>query len=467
MKIYNTATGRKETFEPLVAGRVSMYACGPTVYNYFHIGNARTFLFFDVVRRWFQYIGFDVRYVQNITDIDDKIIAQATLDVVPAAQVAEKYATAFIEDTNALGIEQPDYQPRATQYIPQMIALIDELVKKGHAYELDGDVYFAVESLPGYGSLARKNLDDLKVGARVAANTRKRHPSDFVLWKAAKPGEPKWDSPWGEGRPGWHTECVVMSQDLLGDTFDIHAGAIDLIFPHHENELAQARARTGKPLANVWMHGGFLNMRGDKMSKSEGNFFTARDVLQKYDAETVRLFFLSKHYRSPIEYSPELLDEARTAMANFYDALQFVGWKPGNDAQASWSDEAKARRDEFIAAMDNDFNTARAVSVLFELARAIKNEKDYAIELRREFARLLVDLGGALGFFTDAASRLEVGGALTGKLLDLLVGYRIEFRSRKMYDMADRVRDDLAALGVELKDTRDGTVWSVRHDEVE
>jgi len=460
MKIYNTMTRQKEDFSPLTPGQVHIYTCGPTVYNYFHIGNARTFMFFDVVRRWFRYLGYQVRYVQNITDVDDKLIAQAIAEGVPVGDIAERYTQAFLLDSAALGIERPDAQPRATAYIGRMVQLIEQLVHSGHAYEVEGDVYFSVESVPDYGILSGKRLEDLQAGARVEADERKRHPGDFALWKAAKPGEPSWASPWGPGRPGWHTECVVMSQDLLGGTFDIHGGAIDLVFPHHENELAQARASSGSGLARYWMHGGFLNMRGEKMSKSEGNFFFARDVLKQYDAETIRMFFLSKHYRSPIDYTPELLEEARTAVANFYDALQFIGWSKMDKTSAPWSPEATERRNAFIEAMDDDFNTARAVSVLFELARAVKNEADYTPQQRREYAMLLVELGGAVGFFANIEARLAAGGGeLSNQLLDRLVELRLELRRRKLFDLADRIRDELAELGVEIKDTREGSVW--------
>ncbi|HQB98749.1 MAG TPA: cysteine--tRNA ligase, partial [Candidatus Cloacimonadota bacterium] len=288
MKLYNTKSRSKEEFIPLNEGKLKLYACGPTVYNYFHIGNARAFIFFDVVRRYFEYLGYEVTYVQNITDIDDKIIEQAIAEEQPFHKIAAKYANAFLEDCHALGIKKPHHQPKATDTMPQIIELIKTLVDKGNAYEVEGDVYFDTASLPEYGSLSGKQIEDQITGARVAENLSKKHPADFTLWKKSKPGEPWWESPWGNGRPGWHTECVVMSQHYLGDSFDIHGGGIDLVFPHHENENAQAIALTGKPLARYWMHNGFLNIDGEKMSKSLKNFFTARDILQEYDADAIR-----------------------------------------------------------------------------------------------------------------------------------------------------------------------------------
>ncbi|MDD3282347.1 MAG: cysteine--tRNA ligase, partial [Candidatus Cloacimonetes bacterium] len=322
MKLYNTKSRSKEEFIPLQEGKLKLYACGPTVYNFFHIGNARAFIFFDVVRRYFEYLGYSVTYVQNITDIDDKIIDQAIAENKDFSKIADKYTTAFLKDCRSLGIKSPTHQPRATETMPQIIELIQTLETKGNAYEVDGDVYFDTASLPEYGYLSGKQIDDQMVGARVAENTAKRHPADFTLWKKSKPGEPFWQSPWGNGRPGWHTECVVMSQHYLGETFDIHGGGIDLVFPHHENENAQAMALTGKPLARYWMHNGFLNVDGEKMSKSLKNFFTTRDILKEYDAEAIRHFFLSKHYRSPIDFTRELIEESHKAIQNFYKALK-------------------------------------------------------------------------------------------------------------------------------------------------
>jgi len=324
MLIYNTATHKKETFVPIEEGKVKLYACGPTVYDFFHIGNARAFLFFDVMRRYFEYKGYDVTYVQNITDIEDKIIARSIEEGIPYDQFASKYADAFLQDSKALGIKPPHHQPRATEFMAEIIALIEELIKRGYAYEVEGDVYFDTAKLPEYGSLSGKRIEDQKVGARVAENVLKRNPTDFTLWKRSKPNEPIWQSPWGEGRPGWHSECVVMSQHYLGETFDIHGGGVDLVFPHHENELAQARAISGKPLANYWVHNGFLNIEGEKMSKSLDNFFTARDILKQHSAEAIRFFFLSKHYRSPIDFNREIIEESERAVGNFRQSLKDI-----------------------------------------------------------------------------------------------------------------------------------------------
>lgn len=462
MKIFNTRTRSKEEFTPVQAGKVRMYVCGPTVYNLFHVGNGRTFLFFDVVRRWFEYLGYEVTYVQNITDIDDKIIDKANQEGFSTDEIAERFVNAFLEDADRLGIRRPNHQPRATQYIGPMIGLIKKLEEKNLAYETGGDVYFSVSDLPEYGKLSGKSVDDLMAGARVEENPNKRHPADFTLWKASKPGEPKWNSPWGQGRPGWHTECVVMSRKLLGETFDIHGGAVDLIFPHHENEIAQAVGETGKPLARYWMHGGFLNLSGEKMSKSRKNFFMLREVLDTWDAEVLRLFFLMKHYRSPIEYSPEMLDEAKSALDRIYDSLQYIGYLNFRNEEPRATDKAAAIRSDFEEAMNDDFNTARGVSLLFELARAIKNEDSYSLEERKSLAHLLVELGGVLGFFTRIEDRLAVGSELTEKLIDLLLAYRAESKKRKDFTMADRIRNDLGTLGIDVQDTPGGAIWKLK-----
>ncbi len=457
MKIYNTQSRTKEEFTPVEPGKVKLYACGPTVYNYFHIGNARTFLFFDVVRRYFEYAGYDVTFVQNITDIDDKIINQAIAENIPFEKVAEHYTKAFFEDTGRLGLRPTDHSPKATEYIGKMIGFIRDLEKKGFAYEADGDVYFSVDQLDNYGSLSGKKTDEQLVGARIQENKQKRNPLDFTLWKKSKPGEPTWNSPWGEGRPGWHTECVVMSRDLLGETFDIHGGAVDLVFPHHENEQAQAYAQNGKPLARYWMHGGFLNMAGEKMSKSLGNFFTTRDVLDKFDPEVVRLFFLSKHYRSPIDYSPDLLEESKSGVANFYDALEFVDFLKIMDEKPQFDEKVQAYIDDFKAAMDDDFNTAKAVALLFDLARNIKNLSE-PVEERIQYAHALVEIGSVLGFFSNLEDKLRKDD-LSGKLVEMFIEYRQLFKKEKNYTMADKIRNDLADIGIELLDTKDGTIW--------
>ncbi|MCD4796745.1 MAG: cysteine--tRNA ligase [Candidatus Cloacimonetes bacterium] len=456
MKIYNTMTRKKEEFVPIETGKIKMYVCGPTVYNYFHIGNARTFLFFDVVRRYFEYRNFKVTFVKNITDIDDKLIEQSITEKIPVSEIAKKYIDAYYEDINALEIRRPTYQSKATEYLDEMIALIKELEEKGFAYEKNGDVYFSVEKSKDYGKLSGRKLEDLKVGARVEENPNKKNPADFTLWKKAKPDEPKWKSPWGDGRPGWHTECVVMSRKFLGETFDIHGGAIDLIFPHHENEIAQAEAVSNKPLANYWMHGGFLNISGEKMSKSLDNFFLTRDVLKKYNAETIRFFFLSKHYRSPIDFNEDILRESNQAMKNLYSPLKETDYLSFIDKKPDYSKNQNELKDQFIEAMDDDFNTAKAIAVLFEIAKSARSSKDI------NFTHLLVELGRILGFFSYLEEKFRTNlDDISEELILLLIRYRSQFKKNKNWKMADAIRDDLKRIGIELKDTPDGTDWEI------
>lgn len=459
MLIYNTATHRKDEFIPVEPGKVKLYACGPTVYDYFHIGNARAFLFFDVMRRYLEYRGFDVTYVQNITDIDDKIIARSLEERIPYDQYASKYANAFLEDSAALGIKTPHHQPRATEVMPQIIALIQELERRGYAYEVQGDVYFDTARLPEYGQLSGKKIEDQMTGARVAENTLKRNPTDFTLWKHSKPGEPIWQSPWGEGRPGWHSECVVMGQHYLGQTFDIHGGGVDLVFPHHENELAQAYALSGKPLANYWVHNGFLNIEGEKMSKSLDNFFTARDILSQHSAEAIRFFFLSKHYRSPIDFNREIIAESERAINNFRESLKAIDFLALPE-ETGFEHELEASEQEFIRAMDDDFNSAKAIAVLFDLNHKVRNQ---ALELskRQNAARMLVKLGSVLGFFQNLEAELSSSiPDLSKQLIELIISYRATARAQKNWALSDQLRDDLAALGVTLKDTPGGCEWS-------
>ena len=459
MLLYNTRTRAKEEFVPLTPGRVKIYACGPTVYNYFHIGNARAFLTFDVLRRYFEFRGFKVDYVQNITDIEDKIIAQSLEEEVPFREIAEKYAQAFLEDSSALGIRKPTHQPRATEVMPEIIAAIGSLVTKGYAYEVHGDVYFDTSAQPEYGRLSGKKTEEQLPGARVMENTQKRNPADFTLWKAGKPGEPVWQSPWGEGRPGWHTECVVMSQKYLGETFDIHGGGIDLIFPHHENELAQALALTGKPLARYWMHNGFLNIDGDKMSKSLNNYFTTRDILAQNSAEAIRFFFLSKHYRSPIDFTRGIMQESERAVGNFYSALRGVDY---TNVICSPDGSFAQQEQAFIEAMDDDLNTAKALAILFELVRHCKNEQ-LPRSQREQAALMLVRLGEVLGFFSDLCGKLaDKLPDLSRELVDLLLRYRREARENKDWVLSDKIRDDLDYLGIELRDTPEGCAWKLK-----
>ena len=456
MKIYNTLSNTKEEFVPVEKGKVRMYVCGPTVYNYFHIGNARPLIFFDVVKNFFEYIGNDVTLVRNITDIDDKLINRSIEEDIPVSKIAEKYTKAFFSDCEALEINPADHHPKATEYIGEMIKLIKQLEDNKSAYEVNGDVYFSVSDVKEYGKLSGKKLEDLQAGARVEANKQKKHPSDFTLWKKAKPGEPKWESPWGEGRPGWHTECVVMSRKLLGKTFDIHGGGIDLIFPHHENEIAQAETSNGVSLANYWMHNGYLNIEGEKMSKSLNNFFTARDILKKYDAEAIRFFFLSKHYRSPIDFNENIIKESSQAVRNFYNTIRNADYLNIKDAEFDYTENHLQHKDNFLSAMNDDFNTAKAISVLFDISKAYNKTKD------QTFIHILIELGNVLGFFLNLEEKLNNDiSEISGELIELLISYRIRFKNEKNWEMADAIRSDLTKLGITLKDTPNGTDWSI------
>lgn len=460
MKIYNTLTRKKEEFTTVEPGKVKMYVCGPTVYNYFHIGNARPFMFFDVVRSYLQFSGYDVTYVQNLTDIDDKIINKAIEDNTTFKNIAAKYIKAFNEDTEKLGIVKPNVQPKASDVMGDIIKLIKRLITEGYAYESAGDVYFSVESFKEYGHLSGKILEDQRAGARIETNDRKRHPADFTLWKKAKPGEPTWGSPWGKGRPGWHSECVILSQKYLEtDNFDIHGGGVDLVFPHHENENAQSECFTGKPLANYWMHNGFINIEGEKMSKSLNNFFTARDVLKEYSAEAIRFFFLSKHYRSPIDFNRGIMQESETAIKNFYNALKAVDYLSFKNEEITLSESILEKKETFIQSMNDDFNTAKAVAVMFDLAKLIKSTKE-DISLRKEASKLLIELGGVLGFFKEIEATLSNDlGDLSEKLLNIIIDVRNSAKAEKNWALTDKIRDALLKEGIQLLDTKDGTKW--------
>ncbi|MEJ2700309.1 MAG: cysteine--tRNA ligase, partial [Desulfuromonadales bacterium] len=372
LRVYNTMSGRKEEFHPLHPGKVGMYVCGVTVYDYCHIGHARANIVFDVIYRYLRYAGFDVNYVRNYTDVDDKIIKRANERGISSKELSEEFIRAFDEDMAALNLDLPTCQPKATDYIGEIIAMVQNLVDKGIAYAAGGDVYYSVEKFPNYLKLSKRTMEEMQAGARIAPGEQKRNPMDFALWKAAKPGEPSWDSPWGPGRPGWHIECSAMSSTLLGDTFDIHGGGRDLIFPHHENEIAQSEGVTGKPFVRYWLHNGFVNVNQEKMSKSLGNFFTIRDILQKYDAEVVRFFILSAHYRSPIDFSDQNLEDARAGLSRFYEALKVAGEAiEGCPQVEGGAEEADLLEARFREAMDDDFNTALAIGHLFEGARTV------------------------------------------------------------------------------------------------
>ncbi|MCX7742139.1 MAG: cysteine--tRNA ligase, partial [Tepidimonas sp.] len=441
-------------FAPLQPGHVRMYVCGMTVYDLCHLGHARSMVAFDVVQRWLKASGYRVTYVRNITDIDDKIIARALQNGETIRSLTDRMIAALHADADALGIERPDHEPRATDYVPQMLALIERLQAKGHAYRsADGDVNYAVRSFAGYGKLSGKSLDELRAGQRVEVDTSKRDPLDFVLWKAAKPGEPaeaRWDSPFGPGRPGWHIECSAMSCALLGDSFDIHGGGADLQFPHHENEIAQSEAATGQPLARYWMHNGFVRVDGEKMSKSLGNFFTIRDVLQRFDAETVRFFIVRAHYRSPLNYSDQHLEDARAGLKRLYTALA-AGSAAASGQPIDWSDPWAAR---FRAAMDEDFNTPEAVAVLFELAAEVNRTRDARL------AALLRALGGVLGLLQqDPQAFLRAGAGLDEATIQARIAERAAAKAARDFATADRIRAELAAQGIVLKDGPGGTTW--------
>jgi cysteinyl-tRNA synthetase len=452
LRIYNTLTRAMEAFVPIEPGHVRMYVCGITVYDLCHVGHARANVAFDVVRHWLEASGLAVTFVRNITDIDDKIIRRALDNGETVRGLTDRMITEMYRDFDALGIARPTHDPRATDYVPQMLDIVQALEQRQLAYRSEsGDVNFAVRRFPGYGKLSGKSLDELHAGERVAVQEGKGDPLDFVLWKAAKPGEPadaQWDGPYGRGRPGWHIECSAMSCALLGQTFDIHGGGADLTFPHHENEIAQSEGASGQPLARVWMHNGFVNIDNEKMSKSLGNFFTVRDVLQKFDAETIRFFIVRAHYRSPLNYSDVHLDDARGALRRLYTALDAV---PPASVAIDWQAPHAAR---FRAAMDNDFGTPEAVSVLFELAGEVNRSRD------PQQAGLLKALGGCLGLLQgDPQAFLRAGATLDAGTIDALIAQRAAAKAGRDFAEADRIRAQLLAQGIVLKDSADGTTW--------
>jgi len=453
LRIYNTLSRALEPFSPIEPGHVRMYVCGMTVYDFCHLGHARSMVAFDVVQRWLKSSGYQVTYVRNVTDIEDKIIKRALDNGETIRSLTDRMLQALHEDADALGIERPTHEPRATDYVPQMLSLIGTLERKGLAYRAGGDVNFAVRKFPGYGKLSGKSLDELRAGERVAVLGDKQDPLDFVLWKSAKPTEPadaKWDSVYGPGRPGWHIECSAMSCQMLGESFDIHGGGADLQFPHHENEIAQSEGATGKTLARVWMHNGFVRVDNEKMSKSLGNFFTIREILARYDAETVRFFIIRAHYRSPLNYSDAHLDDARAALKRLYTALHAV--KPAR-LEVDWINPYAAR---FKAAMDEDFGTPEAVAVLFELATEVNKTGS------TQAAGLLKSLGACIGLLQDNPDLFLKAGAVLddGAILEL-IAQRLEAKKLGRFPDADRIRMELLAQGIVLKDSPTGTTWEV------
>lgn len=458
IRIYNTLTRQKEVFRPLQPGKVRMYVCGMTVYDYCHLGHARVLVAFDVITRYLRHRGYEVHYVRNITDIDDKILRRADENGEPFTELTERMIRAMHEDEASLGVLPPTEEPRATAHIGDIIAMIQTLIEKGHAYAADnGDVYFSVASFPDYGRLSRKKLDELLAGARVDVQEAKRSPADFALWKAARPGEASWPSPWGEGRPGWHIECSAMSTRCLGDTFDIHGGGPDLMFPHHENEIAQSECATGHKFVNIWMHAGAIRVNKEKMSKSLGNFFTIREILEKYPAEVVRYFLVASHYRSQIDYSEENLAEAGRTLSRLYHALRGLMPAPAEEVPETDYDR------RFTEAMDDDFNTAGALAVLHSVANDINQLRRSGQEREAsEKAAVLVRLGGVLGLLQQDPDAFFQAGAedeLAVEEIERLIQARADARKARNFAEADRIRDELAARGIILDDTREGTTW--------
>jgi cysteinyl-tRNA synthetase len=485
LRVYNTMTKKKEELVPLQEGRIGMYACGVTVYDLCHIGHARSAVVFDVIYRYLRYKGYKVTYVRNFTDVDDKIINRAQEEGVGTEEIATRYIEEFNTDMGALGLLPPTVEPKATEHIPDMIALVQRLIEKGHAYEVGGDVYFAVESFPEYGKLSKRSLDEMQAGSRVEVDERKRNPLDFALWKATKPGEPSWKSPWGEGRPGWHIECSAMSQKYLGDTLDIHGGGKDLIFPHHENEIAQAEGATGKPFVRFWLHNGFVNIEKEKMSKSLGNFLTIKEIVKAYHPEVVRFFLLSRHYRSPVDYSTQGMEEARRNLERFYQTLAGINEVVAQDKARepipeglSPEEMAVYRRAEeftsqFEEAMDDDFNTAVAIAALFELShdlnRILQGPSPHVPQVLQKGQEAFALAGEVLGIFReDPRTFLEAERVrrtefltLSKKEIEKLIAEREEARKNKAWARSDEIREQLASQGIILEDGPQGTTWRV------
>ncbi len=468
MRLYNTLTKKEEVFKPQDGKTVRMYVCGPTVYDYLHIGNLRPIIVFDTLRKYMErFKGWDVLFVENITDVDDKLINRSNETGESVETIAKRYTKAYFALLETLDAEEPTQSPRATEHIQQMIDLIQTLIDKAYAYRRDGDVYYRVSAFKEYGKLSGRRTEELEVGARIAASESKEDPLDFTLWKAAKPGEPKWDSPWGEGRPGWHTECVVLSRQYLGETLDIHAGGNDLIFPHHENEIAQAEGASGRPFSRFWLHNGMLTFEGEKMAKSLGNFAYAKDVLEQFDGETVRYFYLTRHYRKPLDYSEKGLEEAKKALARVKTLIDDVEAEL-NDAEGepgpagtTFLEGLSRFREQYVAAMDDDLNTVDAIATIQELVaeanrfRATAEGPDRLV--LKEAVGLIRELGYPLGLFQKKARVLK---GLQDDLIRILVDLRAELREKKEFELADSIREKLSELGITLKDTSQGTIWT-------
>ena len=471
-RVFNTLTRGKEDLAPLHAGLVRMYVCGVTVYDLSHIGHGRSAIVFDVMRRYLKHRGHAVKFIKNFTDIDDKIIRKANQEGVSAQEISERYIEEYRTDMASLGVAPADIEPKATEHVPQMIALIERLIAKGVAYPVEGDVYFEVRRFPGYGKLSGKNLEELQAGARVEVDERKRDPMDFALWKATKPGEPSWKSPWGQGRPGWHIECSAMAMQYLGEVLDVHGGGEDLIFPHHENEIAQSEAATGKPFARYWLHNGFVNLAAEKMSKSLGNTLTIKDLVRRHDPEALRLYLLGTHYRHPLEFGDERIVEAGRALArlrSLKDEADRIASRgtPAPGPDHGLFDEVAAHRARFEAAMDDDFNTPQALGVLFDLARVLHAARDQVAQGTAGAGAFLLGVGElvmlarVLGLLEGARKEAAVDPQLKARI-ESLVYLRQEARRQRDFGEADRLRDEISRLGVVLEDTRDRTTWKLQ-----
>ncbi|MBF7095546.1 cysteine--tRNA ligase [Alkalibacter mobilis] len=459
MKLYNTLTNAKEKFIPIEEGKVKMYVCGPTVYNFFHIGNARPFIVFDVLRRYLEYIGYQVDYVQNFTDVDDKIINKAIAEQVDSKEVSERFIEEYYKDADGLGVRRATVHPKVSDNVEAIIEMIETLVEKGLAYNVDGNVYYRVKKFEEYGKLSKQSLEDLDSGARIEVNEEKEDPLDFALWKKYKEGEPWWDSPWGKGRPGWHIECSAMSCRYLGETIDIHGGGQDLIFPHHENEIAQSEGASGKKFANYWVHNGYININNEKMSKSKGNFFTVREIAEDFDLEVVRMFMLSAHYRSPVNFSRELMEQSKAALERLYNArnnLVFLNENSKNSDPVSkdWEKKAQEYRKKFKEAMDDDINTAGALGVIFDLARDANSSLDE--NSSRGDLSVVLEIFDEL---TDVLGLVKKHRELLDEEIENMIEQRQAARKNKDFALSDKIRDELKEKGIILEDTREGVKW--------
>ncbi len=464
MKIYNTLTRKKEEFVPIDKDNVKMYSCGPTVYDYFHIGNARPFIVFDTMRRYLEYRGYKVTFVQNFTDIDDKMIKRANAEGITVKELGDRFIKEYFEDSHALGIHEASVHPKATENIDAIIDIVKKLVDNGYAYEVNGNVYFSTKKFREYGKLSKQPLEDLEAGARIDVSDEKHDAMDFALWKAQKPGEPAWESPWGMGRPGWHIECSAMANKYLGETIDIHSGGQDLIFPHHENEIAQSECANGKPFAHYWMHNGYINIDNKKMSKSLGNFFTVRDIREKYDSEVIRYFMLSAHYRNPINFADTLMEQAKTAVERVYTCIENLEFLLKNAEEKELSEADKnvmaklaEYKEKYLAAMDDDLNTAGAIGVIFEIVYLANTDvtADSSKSVIEAVLAEIRELGGVLGLFTKTNEKS------LDEEVEALIEERNAARKAKDWAKADAIRDKLKEMNIVLKDTPNGVQWSI------